>query len=170
VHLEAVDPVDAARRAVAGFDPRLGVVVEADGAVPPVAADPERLGQVLRNLIQNATTHSPEPGSVRVTVQPSPGGVAIGVTDRGPGIAPEHLGRIWERFYRVDPSRARETGGMGLGLSVARRLVEAMGGSVEVESTVGEGTRFTVRLGGVTGGVRGASVGRKATLADQGRP
>jgi signal transduction histidine kinase len=163
VHLEAVDPVDAARRAVAGFDPRLGVVVEAHGAVRPVAADPERLGQVLRNLIQNATTHSPEPGSVRVTVQPSPGGVAIGVTDRGPGIAPEHLGRIWERFYRVDPSRARETGGMGLGLSVARRLVEAMGGSVEVESTVGEGTRFTVRLGGV-------SVGRKATLADQGRP
>jgi histidine kinase len=103
---------------------------------------------VVRNLIQNAVTHSPEDGIVEVGVATGDGRqVTISVSDHGAGIAPEHLPRIWERFYRVDPSRSRETGGMGLGLSVARRLVEAMGGTIEVESEVGRGSRFTIRLG-----------------------
>ena len=74
------------------------------------------------------------------------GRIVVDVIDHGPGIAAEHLARIWERFYRVDPSRARATGGMGLGLSVAKRLTEAMGGEIAVASVVGSGTTFTITL------------------------
>jgi signal transduction histidine kinase len=66
--------------------------------------------------------------------------------DTGPGIAPEHLPRLFERFYRVDPSRSRERGGAGLGLAIASHLVEAMSGTLTVASTVGEGSRFTITL------------------------
>ena len=68
------------------------------------------------------------------------------VADTGPGIAPHDLPHIFDRFYRADPSRARSTGGTGLGLTIARRLVEAHGGSIEVESVVGQGSRFIIRL------------------------
>lgn len=124
-----------------------GVRVAVSGAdQAPVLGDERRLGQVLRNLVQNAVTHSPDGGVVEVRVTGDGGRVTVAVTDQGLGIPPEHLPRIWDRFYRVDPSRARATGGMGLGLPVARRLVEAMGGEVTVESVVGTGTTFTVRL------------------------
>jgi signal transduction histidine kinase len=150
LHLEPLDVVSEARRAVASFagDDR-GVIVRLNGEPPAMAmADARRLGQVFRNLIQNAVTHSPDGGIVAVQVAASDGGpVTVAVTDQGTGIAPEHLPRIWERFYRLDPSRSRATGGMGLGLSVAKRLVEAMGGTIEVESALGEGSRFTVRVG-----------------------
>ena len=146
VQVEAVEVGSVVQRAVAAFDPRAGIAVGLPEPSPVALADAHRLGQVLRNLIQNAVTHSGEAGSVRVAVGAVEGRVEITVADRGPGIAPEHLERIWDRFYRVDPSRTRETGGMGLGLAVAHRLVEAMGGTIGVESVVGEGTRFTVRL------------------------
>jgi signal transduction histidine kinase len=73
-------------------------------------------------------------------------GVRLDVVDTGPGIASEHLPRVFERFYRVDAGRSREKGGSGLGLAIARHLVEAMGGTIEVASEPGEGTRFTVTL------------------------
>ena len=146
---EPVDVVPVTRRAVASFagDQR-GVRVQFAGVTSAMAmTDASRLGQVLRNLIQNAVTHSPDGGVVEVEVATSAGQqVTIAVSDHGVGIAPEHLSRIWERFYRVDPSRDRTTGGMGLGLPVARRLVEAMGGEISVESTVGQGTVFQVAL------------------------
>ena len=145
---EVLDLSEEARRAVASFATDAGgatVRLESPGPVM-LHGDARRLGQVLRNLIQNAVTHSPADGLVRVAVIPEPERVTIQVSDRGPGIAPEHLERIWERFYRVDPSRARATGGMGLGLPVAKRLTEAMGGTIAVESTVGEGTTFTLSL------------------------
>jgi signal transduction histidine kinase len=152
LQLERLDVVLEARRAVASFagDAR-GVTVRLDGAPSATAmADARRLAQVLRNLVQNAVTHSPKGGTVEVAVATGDGQqVTLSVSDHGPGIAPEHLPHIWERFYRIDPSRSRATGGMGLGLSVARRLVEAMAGTIEVESEVGVGSRFTVRLGGV---------------------
>ena len=72
--------------------------------------------------------------------------VEVTVADTGPGIAPEELSRIFDRFYRADPSRDRSTGGVGLGLTIARRLVEAHDGAIEAESTLGEGSRFMVRL------------------------
>ena len=71
----------------------------------------------------------------------------VTITDHGPGIPSDELPRIWDRFYRTDASRSRATGGMGLGLPVARHLVEAMGGTIRVTSEVGQGSRFTVELG-----------------------
>jgi two-component system sensor histidine kinase BaeS len=147
----AEEPFDARRlaeRIGASFagNPH-GVRVEVSGAdQAPVLGDERRLGQVLRNLVQNAVTHSPDGGVVDVRVTGHGGRATVEVCDHGPGIAPEHLPRIWDRFYRVDPSRARATGGMGLGLPVARRLMEAMGGEITGESGVGDGTRFIVRL------------------------
>ena len=145
----SVDVTEVARRVVTSFavhDAAVAVTLAGEaGAV--VYADERRLGQVLRNLVQNAVTHSPTDGAtVVVRVKRDAERVTIAVQDHGPGIAPEHLERIWERFYRVDPSRARATGGMGLGLSVAKRLTEAMGGEIAVASVVGSGTTFTITL------------------------
>lgn len=163
---EPVDVAASVRRAVAAFDAGHGVVLDLPAEPVIAIADARRLGQVLRNLVRNAVTHSPEPGSVRVVVRLAasvppgaahPGGdmtpsnlrspISVLVEDHGPGIPADQLDRIWERFYRVDPSRSRATGGMGLGLPVARRLVEAMGGEIRVESEVGQGSRFTVEFG-----------------------
>jgi two-component system sensor histidine kinase BaeS len=161
--VEPIDVVDVVRRAVDGFDRRHGIIVDMPEPPVLVRVDARRLGQVLRNLIQNAVTHSPEPGSVVVTLSesrtaPSVPSVAslpqgdrrmntITIADRGPGITADQLDRIWERFYRVDSSRTRATGGMGLGLPVARQLVEAMGGAIRVTSKVGQGSVFEVSLG-----------------------
>ncbi|MCC7052975.1 MAG: HAMP domain-containing protein [Gemmatimonadaceae bacterium] len=113
----------------------------------PVFADPRRLAQVLRNLLQNAITHTPTDGRIDVTVRRNGAGTTvIEVADTGTGIPAEHLPLIWDRFYRVDASRDRATGGMGLGLALTKRLVEGMGGIIGVASHVGVGTTFTVRL------------------------
>ncbi len=86
---------------------------------------------------------------MQLTTLPGPGGSArVEVADNGPGIAPEHQARIFERFYRVDKARSRELGGTGLGLSIVRHLAEGMGASVSVESEPGKGSRFTVTLPG----------------------
>jgi signal transduction histidine kinase len=146
VTTEEVEVAEVVLRALGGFHARFAIQTDLPEESMLAAADPRRLGQVLRNLIQNAVTHSPDPESVVVALSRREDGVMIAVSDAGPGIAPEHLEQIWERFYRVDPSRSRDTGGMGLGLAVARRLVEGMGGIITVESVVGEGTTFRVRL------------------------
>jgi two-component system phosphate regulon sensor histidine kinase PhoR len=115
--------------------------------LPPILADPDRLVQVLMNLVRNAVTYTPEGGLVSVEARADgPDAVALSVADTGIGIPPEDLDRVFDRFYRTDASRARSTGGFGLGLSIARDLVEAMGGTITVESEVGAGSRFTVRL------------------------
>ena len=114
----------------------------------PVLADRGRLVQVLMNLVRNAITHTPDGGLVSIEVAGLPeGAVEMRVSDTGPGISPEDAGRIFDRFYRVDSSRARATGGFGLGLAIAREMVEAMGGRIRVDSVVGQGSRFTVTLG-----------------------
>lgn len=115
--------------------------------LPAVAADPARLEQVLRNLAQNALRHTPPGGIVAFEARDEgAAGVALVVADTGVGIEPADLPHVFERFYRGDSSRARETGGAGLGLSLVHELVTAMGGEVSVESTPGRGSRFTVRL------------------------
>ncbi|MBI5154842.1 PAS domain-containing protein, partial [Candidatus Poribacteria bacterium] len=104
------------------------------------------LGQAVGNLLDNALKYS-EPGSpVRVEAQQMDGGVVIQVTDQGPGIAPEHLPRLFERFYRVDRARSRELGGTGLGLSIVKHVALAHGGTAEVQSTPGRGSVFSIRL------------------------
>jgi two-component system, OmpR family, phosphate regulon sensor histidine kinase PhoR len=111
-----------------------------------VDADPTALRQVLGNLIENAVRHTAR-GSVTVSAEAPPrGGTTLRVRDTGSGIPTEHLGRIFERFYRVDAGRARDEGGTGLGLAIVRHLVEAHGGSVRAESVVGQGTTITVHF------------------------
>lgn len=127
----------------------LGIALTTEDAtdLPPVEADPQRITQVLHNLLTNAITHTPAGGGVTVGANLEPGEVvAIAVADTGVGIAPEDLPHVFERFYRADSSRSRETGGSGLGLTIARRIVEAHGGTIRVASAVGRGSRFTFTL------------------------
>ncbi len=131
---------------------RIDLSLDTQLSLPTVDMDSTRISQVIGNLLENAITHTPEDGRVMVSArtirQAQDEGQALEVTvaDTGPGIAPEELTRIFDRFYRADPSRDRSTGGVGLGLTIARRLAEAHGGTIEVESELGQGSRFTMRL------------------------
>ena len=149
--VESVDAVEAARAAVEAIAPGSGGVIvypPPPGAPLPVRADPRRLAQVLRNLLRNAITHTPDGGRVTVSVSARRSRVTVEVADTGRGIPAEHLSLVWERFHRVDPSRDRASGGMGIGLALSRQLVWGMGGEVEVESEVGKGSRFRFDLPG----------------------
>ena len=114
------------------------------GAV--VTGDPSALEQVVGNLVDNAVKYCPAGASVTVSATTEDDGVALRVADTGPGIDARHLPRLFERFYRVDPSRSRDLGGTGLGLSIVKHLVEAMRGAVRVESELGKGSTFVVTL------------------------
>jgi len=130
----------AAAAAPAAAARGLALRVEAAPGAEHVWADPTAIRQILANLVDNAVRHTAV-GEVRIVAEPGPDGtVRLGVRDTGSGIPPEHLTRIFERFYRVDPARSREAGGTGLGLSIVRHLVEAHGGRVQAESVVGRGT------------------------------
>jgi two-component system phosphate regulon sensor histidine kinase PhoR len=123
------------------------LVSKADPYAPPVLADRQRLAQVLLNLVRNAITYTPNGGIVSMTVERiDTRYIALRVADTGIGIPPEDLERVFERFYRTDASRTRSSGGFGLGLAIVRDLVNAMGGSVNVTSEVGEGSCFRVLL------------------------
>jgi signal transduction histidine kinase len=111
--------------------------------LPLVNADPERIGQIMRNLLNNAITHTQQHGHITISASVLRHEVEISVRDTGNGIAAEHLPHIFKRFYRTDPSRARTTGGSGLGLAIVEQLVKAHGGNISVESEVGKGTCFT---------------------------
>ena len=113
-----------------------------------VDADRRALEQVLTNLVDNAVKYCPEGCTVTLRAERAEGttGVRLRVEDDGTGIEEKHLVRLFERFYRVDAGRSREMGGTGLGLSIVKHLVEAMGGTIEVASTVGKGTTFEVKL------------------------
>jgi signal transduction histidine kinase len=111
-----------------------------------VDADPTALRQIIANLIENAVRHTARGGVIVSAEAPANGGTTIRVSDTGTGIPVEHLGRIFERFYRVDSGRARGEGGTGLGLAIVRHLVEAHGGSVRAESIVGQGTTITLHF------------------------
>lgn len=114
-----------------------------------VRVDADRMGQVLGNLLDNALRHTPEGGTVTLTCRRVGGWVEYHVTDTGDGVAAEHLPHLFDRFYRVDTSRDRRRGGSGIGLAIAKALVEAHGGGISVSSAgVGHGTTFTVRLPG----------------------
>jgi two-component system sensor histidine kinase BaeS len=106
---------------------------------------------VLGNLVGNALRYTPPGGQVTVSAFAADGLATISVGDTGAGISPEHLPHIFDRFYRADPSRSRETGGSGLGLAITRHLVEAHGGTIEARSTEGAGSTFTIRLPLATG-------------------
>lgn len=145
--LEPLDLAELVRETVSHIcvlaeEKRQALTVEAPRPVR-VQADRSLLRQAIVNLLHNAIRHSPEGTPIRVSVED---GAVLEVADRGPGIPPEHLDRIFDRFYRVDEGRSQEQGGTGLGLSIARWAVEIHGGKIEVESVVGEGSTFRIRL------------------------
>jgi two-component system sensor histidine kinase BaeS len=124
----------------------LSLSVDLPSSLPLVDVDPERMGQVLRNLLNNAFAHTAPGGSIAITARITGREVAVAVRDTGTGISPEDLPRIFDRFYRVDRSRARQTGGAGLGLAIVKQLVLAHGGSVSAESEPGTGSTLTFTI------------------------
>jgi signal transduction histidine kinase len=116
--------------------------------LPMVSIDRERMAQVLGNLLSNALRYTPEGGRVtlRIGHQEQDGNVIVSLSDTGPGVPPEQLARIFERFWRGEPSRSRRTGGSGLGLPIARRIVKAHGGHIWAENVTGGGLRVTFAL------------------------
>lgn len=146
------DPAELVRRAAAKMEPQAaakGVALAVDAErepLPRVRVDPDRMEQVLINLLDNAIRFTPPGGSVRVTVRRRDRSVELTVSDTGPGIPPEDLDRIWERFYKGDRARTRKAGGTGLGLSIARELVVRQGGTITAESAPGQGATFRVTL------------------------
>jgi heavy metal sensor kinase len=132
-----------------GLAARRGIVLgcKADcQSAPLVKADPDRLSQVIDNLLDNAIRHSPENSTISITLEQTEDGVECSVSDRGTGIPAQHLPFIFERFYRVDASRNRRDGGTGLGLAIARALVIAQGGNIRAQSVEGQGTTITFWL------------------------
>lgn len=151
---EPLDVRDLIERSVHKLAPQLeekGLLVEVSATDGPrlVLADADRMEQVLVNLLDNAIKYSPEGGRITVAIDdegPAPEMVGIAVCDEGVGIPAEALPRVFERFYRVGRARSRDGGGSGLGLSIAKAIVEAHGGDITLESEEGQGTtvRFTL--------------------------
>ena len=122
------------------------IEIEVDCPSIRIRADRERLGTALANLIDNAVRYNRPDGDVRVQASASESMVAIAVADSGYGIPHEGRSRIFERFFRLDRARTRQGGGTGLGLAIARHAVESQGGTLTVDSTIGSGSTFTIRL------------------------
>ena len=139
----AADEAERAEPAADEADVSLGLDVE---RAAPVLGTTRDIGLLLRNLIDNAIRYTPEGGTVRVAVTTVDGEAELTVRDTGVGIPSKDLPRIFERFYRVDRARSRETGGTGLGLAIVKHVAENLGARVDVESELGVGTTFTVRL------------------------
>jgi two-component system phosphate regulon sensor histidine kinase PhoR len=140
----AADVMTAARDAAGAKGVRLEASIHPRAR--EICADPTAIRQVLGNLVENAVRYTTTGHVAIFSLAREDGGVTVGVRDTGSGIAPEHLSRIFERFYRVDPGRSREEGGTGLGLSIVKHLIEAHGGTVRAESTVGVGTTISIHL------------------------
>jgi two-component system OmpR family sensor kinase len=148
IEWDRVDVVALARDAVADFrvvQPDRPVTADLDGAAV-VLGDRGRLHQVVDNLLANARTHTPPGTPVHVSIAREDGHVDLTVADEGPGIPLEDQPRIFERFWRGDPSRVRRTGGTGLGLAIVASLVQAHGGTIALASEPSHGAAFTVRL------------------------
>jgi two-component system sensor histidine kinase BaeS len=152
LHLRPTAPGDLVAAVVAAVTRAFGesgvtLLSEVETGLPLVVADPDRVQEVLANLLDNALRHTPAQGRVTVTARRGAGAVELVVADTGDGLAPEHLPRVFERFYRVDGGRSPGRGGSGIGLAIARALVEAHGGRLRAESPgTGRGSTFTVSL------------------------
>lgn len=151
LHMQAVDAGALAAGVVAAFAEQAlaqGIRLSSHlpAGLPPVLADPDRLRQVLANLLSNALRHTPAGGEVTVAALAAGDFVRLSVRDSGPGIPAAQLPHVFDRFWRAEPSRAREQGGSGLGLAIVKQLVAAQGGRVGVESEVGRGSGFWVEL------------------------
>jgi len=147
-----MEPAALLERAMAANAPKLqqkGITphTEIGTDLPDVNVDPERMAQVLNNLIDNAGRHTPEGGSVTGKVRVMhPARVLFTIEDTGPGVAAVDVPNIFERFYRADKSRQHDSSGSGLGLAIAKSIVEAHGGKIWVESPAGAGAKFFIEL------------------------
>ena len=111
-----------------------------------LVSDPLKLEEILKNLVENAVNYTPEGSEIRLESERRGSRHELRVLDRGPGIPPEDLARIFERFYRVDKARSRDSGGTGLGLSIVKHLAERLGGQVRAENRPGGGAQFTLSI------------------------
>jgi len=148
---DAVDAREIITDSISGMQPKaasrgIELIMDIPDELPAVNADPYRLRQILNNLINNAVEHTSAGGTITVSTGINRSIMEIKVADTGEGIPPEDLPHIFDRFYRVDKSRARSTGGSGLGLTITKRFVEAHGGTITVVSAPGEGTTFTFTI------------------------
>ena len=148
---QLVHPRELLERTAAAHLPRaqqleIGLGVTADANLPPMNVDPERMAQVLGNLVSNALRHTPAGGRISLAAAQQGNNVLLTVQDNGVGIAPDRLPRIFDRFYRGDAARQAHEGESGLGLAIAKSLVELHGGTISVESTLREGATFTIAL------------------------
>ncbi|WP_106123831.1 sensor histidine kinase [Nesterenkonia sandarakina] len=153
LQLTLQDPAVLAAQAVAAIEPAAAaknITVRVSSAGPlstPVPLDPERTGQVLGNLLENALGHTPPGGAINVHTENTPDAVTLTVADTGEGISPENLQNVFARFYRVETGREAHRAGSGLGLAISKSLVEAQGGTLEATSDgLGHGASFHIRL------------------------
>jgi signal transduction histidine kinase len=145
------DIANLVKQAVTPWQPQLAareisLSLDLPDNLPLVNIDWQRVTQVLHNLLENAVAYTGRGGTIIVAATQQDDWVEVSVSDTGEGIPAEDLPNIFERFYRVDRSRARATGGSGLGLTIARRLVEAHGGKITARSELGKGSRFSFTL------------------------
>ena len=148
---EAVAPVALLERVTSSFqasaaDAGIRLTIEASPSLSDVWVDSMRMAQALGNLVANALRHTPHGGTITLAARQTDESVTLDVQDTGVGIAPDELPNIFERFYRSDPSRQSDTGESGLGLAITRSIVEAHGGTISADSTLGVGTTITIRL------------------------
>jgi two-component system, OmpR family, phosphate regulon sensor histidine kinase PhoR len=148
--IQPTTPADLLQEAVQSFREiaraqNVDLKVE-DNATAQVGADPEAIHQVFSNLVDNALKYGASGGKVVLGARALPGGVEFYVQDLGPGVPSEHLPRLFERFYRVDKARSRESGGTGLGLAIAKHIVLAHGGSIRAQSELNHGSTFLFTL------------------------
>jgi signal transduction histidine kinase len=148
---QAEDITKLVKQAVTPWQPKvtakeISLSLDLPDNLPPVNIDWQRVNQVLHNLLENAVAYTRKGGTVNVAAITQGDWVEVSVSDTGEGIPAEDLPHIFERFYRVDKSRARATGGSGLGLTIAKRLVESHGGKITVQSKLGKGSRFSFTL------------------------
>jgi signal transduction histidine kinase len=152
LHRRTIDLSGVVRETVEALAPladerSVSLRVDLPAKLLPVEADPDRFRQVVQNLVENALRHTPSGGEVRIVLRNNNGsGVHMVVADTGSGIGANDLPHVFEHFYRADESRARSSGGTGMGLAIVKSLVEAHGGRVSVESAPGTGSVFTVTL------------------------
>ena len=148
---QPIDPSELLEQVRQSFEPiaseqSIGLTVKSEGASPSVFIDRDRMAQVLENLVSNALRYTPAGGVITLQVESHTEGVRLAVSDTGEGITPENLPNIFERFYRTDASRTQSQNESGLGLAIAKSIVEAHGGKISAESQVGIGTRIMITL------------------------
>ncbi|MBT2692858.1 two-component system histidine kinase PnpS [Bacillus sp. ISL-55] len=141
---EANEVIEILKRKAAQKDIMLKLIQPGEETI--IEGDPDRLKQVLINLVSNAITYTPNGGSVEISLTDQEESVSVVVKDSGIGIEKSEITRIFERFYRVDRARSRNSGGTGLGLAIVKHIVEAHKGHIEVDSQIGKGTTFTIKL------------------------